>query len=143
MIHGLCFGFKNCMKLSIIQQRQAPVTTHVLKAAFSKHVLTELRHFYIIALLYQPRIPRFFCQTHKKLLNCLAGSMSKINPKGNSIPQGYSELFLGPKAHGETKKNIFLYLPTSIYYLSYSIYTQDPLDIVNPSSMQDTCHMRT
>ena len=59
MIPGLCFGFKNCMKLSIIQQRQATVATHVLKAAFSKYVLTELRHFYIIALLYQPRIPRF------------------------------------------------------------------------------------
>ena len=79
MIPGLCFGFKNCKKLPIIQQRQAPVATHVLKAAFSKHVLTELRHFYIVALLYQPRIPRFFCQTHKKLLNCLAGSNSKIN----------------------------------------------------------------
>ena len=47
------------------------------------------------------------------------------------------------KTDGETKKNIFLYLPTSFYYLSYSIYTQDPFDIVNPGGMQDTCHMRT
>ena len=49
MIPGLCFGFKNCMKLFIIQQRQAPVPSNVLKAAFSKYVLTELRHFYLIA----------------------------------------------------------------------------------------------
>ena len=43
------------------------------------------------------------------------------------------------------KKNIFLHLTTelSIYYLSYSIYTQEPFDIVNLSSMQDTCHMWT
>ena len=54
------------MKLSIIQQRQAPVPSNILKAAFSKYVLTELRHFYLIALLCQPRIPRFLCQTHKK-----------------------------------------------------------------------------
>ena len=81
MIPGLCFGFKNCMKLSIIQQRQAPVPSNILKAAFSKYVLTELRHFYLIALLCQPRIPRFLCQTHKKkFLNCLASFISKINP---------------------------------------------------------------
>ena len=49
MIPGLCFGFKNCMKLFIIQQRQAPVPSNVLKVAFSKYVLTELRHFYLIA----------------------------------------------------------------------------------------------
>ena len=68
MIPGLCFGFKNCMKFSIIQQRQATVATHVLKAAFSKYVLTELRHFYIIALLYQPRIPRFFVKRTENFL---------------------------------------------------------------------------
>ena len=63
MIPGLCFGFKNCMKLFIIQQRQALVPSNVLKVAFSKYVLTELRHFYLIALLCQARIPRFLCQT--------------------------------------------------------------------------------
>ena len=68
MIPGLCFGFKNCKKLPIIQQRQAPVATHVLKAAFSKYVLIELRHFYIIALLYQPRIPRFFVKRTENFL---------------------------------------------------------------------------
>ena len=66
MIPGLCFGFKNCKKLPIIQQRQVPVPTHVLKAAFSNHVLTELRHFYIIAFLCQPRIPRFFLSNAQK-----------------------------------------------------------------------------
>ena len=91
MIPGLCFGFKNCKKLPIIQQRQAPVPIHVLKAAFRKHVLAELRHFYIIALLYQPRIPRFFCQTHKKLLNCLAGSISKINRSTTPVPSSPRE----------------------------------------------------
>ena len=57
------------------------------------------------------------------------------------LKKGYSELFLCPKA----QKNIFLHLTTklSIYYLSYSIYTQDPLDIVTLSNMQDTCHMWT
>ena len=45
----------------------------------------------------------------------------------------------------DQKKNIFLHLTTklSIYYLSYSIYTQEPFDIVNLSSMQDTYHMWT
>ena len=51
------------MKLFIIQQRQALVPSNVLKVAFSKYVLTELRHFYLIALLCQARIPRFLCQT--------------------------------------------------------------------------------
>ena len=68
------------MKLSIIQQRQAPVPTNVLKAAFSKHVLTELRHFYIIALLYQPRIPRFFCQTQKTFLTVWPAPSQKLTP---------------------------------------------------------------
>ena len=69
-----------------------------------------------------------------------SGKKPSLN-KRNSIPQGYSELFLCPKA----QKNIFLHLNTklSIYYLSYSIYTQDPFDIVNLSNMQDTCHMWT
>ena len=40
------------MKLFIIQQRQALVPSNVLKVAFSKYVLTELRHFYLIALLF-------------------------------------------------------------------------------------------
>ena len=72
MIPGLCFGFKNCMKLFIIQQRQAPVPSNVLKAAFSKYVLTELRHFYLIALLCQPCIPWFLCQTCFLTRNWLA-----------------------------------------------------------------------
>ena len=56
------------MKLSTIEHRQAPVATHFLKAAFSKYVLTELRHFNIIALLYQPRIPRFFVKRTENFL---------------------------------------------------------------------------
>ena len=68
------------MKLSIIQQRQAPVATHVLKAAFSKYVLTELRHFYIIALLYQPRIPRFFVKRTKNFLTVWPAPSQKLTP---------------------------------------------------------------
>ena len=56
------------MKLYIIQQRQAAVATHVFEAAFSKYVLTKLRHFYITALLYQPHIPRFFVKRTKNFL---------------------------------------------------------------------------
>ena len=80
MIPGLCFGLKNCKKLPIIQQRQAPVPTHVLKAAFSKHVLTELRHFYIVALLYQPRIPRFFVKRTKNFLAVWPAPTQKLTP---------------------------------------------------------------
>ena len=80
MIPGLCFGLKNCKKLPIIQQRQAPVPTHVLKAAFSKHVPTELRHFYIVALLYQPRIPRFFVKRTKNFLAVWPAPTQKLTP---------------------------------------------------------------
>ena len=51
--------------------------------------------------------------------------------------------FSWSKSSWRDQKNIFLHLPTNIYYLSYSIYTQEPFDIVNLSSMQDTCHMWT
>ena len=41
------------------------------------------------------------------------------------------------------KEKIFLYsLPSSKpYHLSYSIYKHDAIDIADPSSMQDVCHM--
>ena len=34
-------------------------------------------------------------------------------------------------------KNIFL----QTYHLSYSIYKHDAMDIADPSSLQDMCHM--
>ena len=45
-------------------------------------------------------------------------------------------------ARDETK-NIFLYFVTKLktYRLSYSIYKHDAIDIADPSSMQDACHM--
>ena len=72
MIPGLYFGFKNCMRLFIIQQRQALVPSNVLKVAFSKYVLTELRHLISLPRLCQPRIPRFLCQTCFLTRNWLA-----------------------------------------------------------------------
>ena len=40
-------------------------------------------------------------------------------------------------------KNIFLYFFTKLqtYHLSYSIYKHDAMDIADPSSLQDMCHM--
>ena len=43
----------------------------------------------------------------------------------------------------DKKKNIFLYFFTELktYHLSYSNYKHDAIDVANPSSMQDACHM--
>ena len=75
------------MKHSIIQQRQVPVVTHVLKAAFSKYVLIELRHFYIIALLYQPRIPRFFVKRTKNFLAVWPAPSQKLTPQQHHLQE--------------------------------------------------------
>ena len=47
-------------------------------------------------------------------------------------------------SHARDKtKNIFLYFFTAFktYHLSYSVYKRDAIDIADPSSMQDACHM--
>ena len=40
-------------------------------------------------------------------------------------------------------KNIFLYFFTKLktYHFSYSIYKHDAMDIADPRSLQDMCHM--
>ena len=40
-------------------------------------------------------------------------------------------------------KNILLYFFTELktYHLSYSIYKHDAINIADPNSMQDMCHM--
>ena len=44
----------------------------------------------------------------------------------------------------EKKKNIFLYFFTELktYHISYSNYKHDTIDVTNPSSMQDACHVK-
>ena len=47
-------------------------------------------------------------------------------------------------SHARDKtKNIFRYFFTKLktFYLSYSIYKHDAIDIADPSSMQDACYM--
>ena len=47
-------------------------------------------------------------------------------------------------SHARDKtKNIVRYFFTKLktYYLSYSIYKHDAIDIADPSSMQDACYM--
>ena len=54
------------------------------------------------------------------------------------------ELRIFSLSHARDKtKNIFLYFFTELktYHLSYSIYKHDAIDIADPSSMQDACHM--
>ena len=43
----------------------------------------------------------------------------------------------------DKKKNILLYFFTELktYHISYSNYKHDAIDVANPSSMQDACHM--
>ena len=44
----------------------------------------------------------------------------------------------------DKKKNIFLYFFTELktYHISYSNYKHDTIDVTNPSSMQDACHVK-
>ena len=54
---------------------------------------------------------------------------------------GTQNLYL---SHARDKtKNIFLYFFTELktYHLSYSTYKHGAIDIADPSSMQDACHM--
>ena len=47
-------------------------------------------------------------------------------------------------SHARDKtKNIFLYIFTvlKIYHHSLSVYKHDAIDIADPSSMQEACHM--
>ena len=58
------------------------------------------------------------------------------------MTHGDSEFFFLCHAHDKTK-NIFIYFfaELKIYHLSYCINKYDTIDIADPSSMQDACHM--
>ena len=39
------------------------------------------------------------------------------------------------------EKHLYFFTKLKTYHLSYSIYKHDAMDIADPSSLQDTCHM--
>ena len=59
-----------------------------------------------------------------------------------SIPHGNSEFFLCPTSVTR-RKNILLYFFTKLntYHISYFINKHGAIDIADPSSIQDACHM--
>ena len=58
-----------------------------------------------------------------------------------SIPHEDSELFLCPTLVTRRKKSYSISLPSSKLPISISSYKYDAIDIADPSSMQDKCHM--
>ena len=101
---------------------------------------------------------RFFCYSSCFLVNparCVSGStllhtasffgaipVIKVLSVTEWLPtQMLSQLRLSALS---TKKNMFRYFFTKlkkIDHLSYSFYKHDAIEIANPSSMQDVCHV--
>ena len=57
------------------------------------------------------------------------------------FPHGESEFF--SSSHARRNENIFLYFFTELrtYHLSYSINKRDAINVADPGSMQDACHV--
>ena len=83
---------------------------------------------------------RFFTRDVKSLFICIGARNPKV---WRSIPHGDSEFSLCPTLWQDKKKTPFsISLPSSKLIISLiSTYKHYAIDIADPSSMQDACHM--
>ena len=62
----------------------------------------------------------------------------------NSVKTWKKMFFLLSRAWDKEHLSLFRYAELKIYHLSYSIYStskHDAIDMADPSSMQDACHI--
>ena len=101
---------------------------------------------------------RFFCYSSCFLVNparCVSGStllhtasffgaipVIKVLSVTEWLPtQMLSQLRLSALSTKKKHVSLFLYRAKKMDQLSYSFYKHDAIDIANPSSMQDVCHV--
>ena len=137
------------LKLSIFCERKTPRIREMISFELGKEIEKDV--FRLVTSLGQRKKsespwviePQTFGFRARMLYHLATETTVSAESEGLRFDSSWGLRSFSFSLARDKKKNILLYFFTELktYHISYSNYKHDAIDVANPSSMQDACHM--